>query len=83
MKDTGKKFPDWHPNAGKPVMQVEEHDIKFWDKDWKDLTVEEKADYLSYRNIGMLPFEDTKDADQRQLLDRIKALYFSDSHKNR
>ncbi len=54
MKPTGKKFPDWHPNAGDEIMQIEKADITFWDKEWKDLTIDQKGDFLSYKKIPFL-----------------------------
>jgi hypothetical protein len=70
MKSTGRI----NPFTGKEIMQIEEHDINFWHKDWNDLTDSQKVDYLSYRGIQIL-------ADANRAT--VEALYYSDSHKNR
>lgn len=48
--------------------------IDFWDKDWNDLSDDQKANYLQYKKIGFL-----SDVNR----DHVEALYYSDSHKNR
>jgi hypothetical protein len=63
-----------HPITKEPIMQLEEHDIDFWHLDWDDLSMDQKADYCSYKNIGFLSTAN---------IDNIIALYYSDSHKNR
>lgn len=37
-----------------PIMKMEESDIKFWHKKWDDLTIDEKADFLSVIGEGYL-----------------------------
>lgn len=70
MKPTGR----FHPITGKEIMQLEESDITFWDKDWEDLTWDEKADYCNYKQIQYLAANNKG---------TVAALYYSDSHKNR
>lgn len=73
MKPTGRFNP-----FGDEIMEIEEHDILFWDKAWEELTDHEKADYLSFKGI---PFLATKGEFANEEI--VKALYYSDSYKNR
>jgi pterin-4a-carbinolamine dehydratase len=43
MISTGKKNP-----LGDEIMQVEESDINFWDKNWDNLTFEQKITFCSF-----------------------------------
>lgn len=70
MINTGK----FNPITGQEILKAEEHDIDFWNKDWEVLSLNEKAIYLNYRGINFLSDDN---------LDRVEALYYSDSHKNR
>jgi hypothetical protein len=44
MKPTGKL----HPIFGHEIMEIEEHDIKWQNKEWEELTLNEKGDFLSF-----------------------------------
>lgn len=70
MKPTGRH----HPITGKEIMQLEEHDIDFWDKDWEQLSYNEQANYLNYKNIKYLAANNKG---------TVMALYYSDAAKNR
>ena len=56
MKPTGK----FHPIFRHEIMELEEHDIKWQNKEWDELTLEEKANFCSFAKIPMLN-EDTKE----------------------
>lgn len=43
MIHTGK----FNPITGEEILQIEESDITFWEKEWEDLTIEQKADFCS------------------------------------
>ena len=44
MIPTGK----FNPITGEEFLRAEELDIKFWEKEWEDLTLEEKATFCSF-----------------------------------
>lgn len=44
MKPTGK----FNPITKDEILQVEEHDITFWNKSWSELELTEKADFCSF-----------------------------------
>ena len=50
MKPTGKI----NPITNEEILQVEEKDIKFWDKSWEELTLDERAMICSLGNIPFL-----------------------------
>jgi len=68
MKATGKI----HPITGQEIMEIEAHDICFWEKPWEELEMFEKADYCSFRKIGFL---------NKANEEYVSSLYYSDSHK--
>ena len=50
MKPTGKI----NPITGDEILKVEEHDISFWYKEWDELTIDEKAMFCSFIEVGYL-----------------------------
>ena len=54
MINTGQIYPSYHPNAGEPIMKIEESDIKFWEKEWYELSINEKADFCSLMEMPFL-----------------------------
>lgn len=36
-----------NPISGEEILQFEESDITFWEKDWEELTLDQKADFCS------------------------------------
>lgn len=69
MKPTGKT----NPITGDEIMQAEVGDIN-WEKEWSEMALEDKANYLSYKGIGFL----NRDVEERVAfyykLDRDKYL---------
>jgi hypothetical protein len=55
MKPTGK----FNPFTNEEIMQCEEHDIIWRDVEFKDLEINEQADFLSFINVKYLN-EDNK-----------------------
>lgn len=43
-----------HPLTGEEIYQVEEDDINFWHKEWNELSLSQKADFLSFLSILFL-----------------------------
>ena len=70
MKPTGR----FHPILKHEIMRLEEQDIKFWDKDWEDLTWDERADYCNFKQIEYLAANNKG---------TVATLYYSDAAKNR
>lgn len=54
MKHTGKI----NPITGEEILQIEESDITFWDKEWSDLTLNQKADFCSFIKMPYLANSD-------------------------
>jgi hypothetical protein len=40
--------------TGEEILRAEESDIKFFDTDWNDLTIEQKATFCSFIQVGFL-----------------------------
>lgn len=43
-----------NPITGEEIIPVKEEDIKFWDKTWEELTLDEKAMFCSFAKISYL-----------------------------
>lgn len=50
MKPTGLI----NPITGNEILQCEESDIHFWNKEWNELSYIEKCDFLSLKSIPFL-----------------------------
>jgi hypothetical protein len=49
MKPTGRKNP-----LGEEIFEIEESDINFWENEWEDLSLDQKADFCSFIKMPYL-----------------------------
>jgi hypothetical protein len=67
MIKTGKFNP-----LGEEIIQIEESDINFWDKNWDDLELGQKADFCSFIKAPFLGKQNEKSVKQRYVYYQAK-----------
>lgn len=73
MKATGK----FNPITGDEIHSVEESDINFWDTDWDNLSLDQKAQFCSFVGVGYLATQGEFKND-----DKVKDVYEYYQQKN-